>query len=96
MCRRTLQCLIVLTLLATILVGSRLAAAWHASRTDESAAESTFSLKVNVDLVVLNLAVIDEYETVFESFGWKAGLVLPRAIGEALSPTCHLPVIAVR
>ncbi len=31
----------------------------------------------------VKLAVIDEYETVFESLGWKAGLILPRAIGEA-------------
>jgi hypothetical protein len=29
------------------------------------------------------LSVIDEYETVFESFGWKAGLILPRAVSEA-------------
>lgn len=31
----------------------------------------------------VKLAVIDEYETVFEDLGWKAGLILPRAIGEA-------------
>ncbi|MEP6944590.1 MAG: hypothetical protein ABJA02_01645 [Acidobacteriota bacterium] len=31
----------------------------------------------------VKLSVIDEYETVFESLGWKAGLILPRAIGEA-------------
>ena len=31
----------------------------------------------------VKLAVIDEYETHFESFGWKAGLILPRAVGEA-------------
>lgn len=31
----------------------------------------------------VRLAVIDEYETVFESFGWKAGLILPRAVSEA-------------
>ena len=31
----------------------------------------------------VRLAVIDEYETVFESMGWKAGLILPRAISEA-------------
>ncbi|HQX54648.1 MAG TPA: hypothetical protein PLP07_01880 [Pyrinomonadaceae bacterium] len=29
------------------------------------------------------LGVIDEYETLFESMGWKAGLILPRAVGEA-------------
>ncbi len=31
----------------------------------------------------VKLSVIDEYETVFENLGWKAGLILPRAIGEA-------------
>lgn len=31
----------------------------------------------------VKLSVIDEYETVFESLGWKAGLILPRALGEA-------------
>ncbi|HEX3102597.1 MAG TPA: hypothetical protein VHQ01_12425, partial [Pyrinomonadaceae bacterium] len=31
----------------------------------------------------VKLAVIDEYETHFESMGWKAGLILPRAVGEA-------------
>jgi hypothetical protein len=31
----------------------------------------------------VKLAVIDEYETVFESMDWKAGLILPRAISEA-------------
>src|SRR5688572_4938064 len=31
----------------------------------------------------VKLAVIDEYETHFESLGWKAGLILPRAVGEA-------------
>lgn len=31
----------------------------------------------------VKLAVIDEYETVFEDLGWKAGLILPRALGEA-------------
>ncbi len=31
----------------------------------------------------VKLAVIDEYETVFESRGWRAGLILPRALGEA-------------
>jgi hypothetical protein len=30
----------------------------------------------------VKLAVIDEYETVFESLGWKAGLILPRAVSE--------------
>jgi hypothetical protein len=31
----------------------------------------------------VKLAVIDEYETHFESMGWKAGLILPRSVGEA-------------
>ena len=31
----------------------------------------------------VKLSVIDEYETIFESFGWKAGLILPRAVSEA-------------
>lgn len=31
----------------------------------------------------IKLSVIDEYETLFESLGWKAGLILPRAVGEA-------------
>lgn len=30
----------------------------------------------------VKLSVIDEYETVFENFGWKAGLVLPRVVSE--------------
>ena len=31
----------------------------------------------------VKLSVIDEYETHFESLGWKAGLILPRPVGEA-------------
>jgi hypothetical protein len=31
----------------------------------------------------VKLSVIDEFETVFESLGWKSGLVLPRAVSEA-------------
>jgi hypothetical protein len=31
----------------------------------------------------IKLAVMDEYETIFESLGWKSGLILPKAIGEA-------------
>ncbi len=31
----------------------------------------------------VKLAVIDEYETHFEGMDWKAGLILPRAVGEA-------------
>jgi Tfp pilus assembly PilM family ATPase len=31
----------------------------------------------------VKLSVIDEYETLFESLGWRAGLILPRAVSEA-------------
>lgn len=31
----------------------------------------------------IKLSVIDEYESRFEGMGWKAGLILPRAVGEA-------------
>lgn len=31
----------------------------------------------------IKLSVIDEYETVFEEMGWKAGLILPRPLCEA-------------
>lgn len=31
----------------------------------------------------VKLSVIDEFETVFENFGWKAGLILPRAVSES-------------
>jgi hypothetical protein len=31
----------------------------------------------------VTLAVVDEYESQFESLGWKVGLILPRAVGEA-------------
>jgi hypothetical protein len=31
----------------------------------------------------VRLPVIDEYESVFEDLGWKTGLILPRAVGEA-------------
>lgn len=31
----------------------------------------------------VKLSVIDEYETIFERFGWKAGLILPRALSES-------------
>lgn len=31
----------------------------------------------------VRLEVIDEYETVFERFGWKTGLILPRPVSEA-------------
>jgi hypothetical protein len=30
----------------------------------------------------VKLAVIDEYETIFEGMGWRAGLILPRAVSE--------------
>jgi hypothetical protein len=31
----------------------------------------------------VKLSVIDEYETLFETQGWQAGLILPRAVSEA-------------
>ncbi len=31
----------------------------------------------------VKLSVIDEYETVFETLGWHAGLIMPRAVSEA-------------
>lgn len=31
----------------------------------------------------VKLSVIDEYETVFETLGWRAGLIMPRAVSEA-------------
>ncbi len=31
----------------------------------------------------VKLSVIDEYETIFESLGWKTGLIMPRAVSEA-------------
>ncbi|MEQ1765246.1 MAG: hypothetical protein ABL984_19110 [Pyrinomonadaceae bacterium] len=31
----------------------------------------------------IKLSVIDEYESIFEQFGWKAGLILPRAVAES-------------
>lgn len=30
----------------------------------------------------IKLSIIDEYENVFERFGWNVGLILPRAVGE--------------
>ena len=31
----------------------------------------------------VKLGVVDEYETIFESLGWHAGLIMPRAVSEA-------------
>ncbi len=31
----------------------------------------------------VKLSVIDEFETIFESLGWKSGLILPRAVSES-------------
>lgn len=41
------------------------------------------SKRVRYFATAVKLAVIDEYETHFESMGWKAGLIVPRAMGEA-------------
>ena len=30
----------------------------------------------------VKLSVVDEFETIFESLGWRAGLILPRAVSE--------------
>lgn len=30
----------------------------------------------------IKLTILDEYETIFEDFGWQAGLILPRAVAE--------------
>ncbi|MBA2646783.1 MAG: hypothetical protein H0U81_08295 [Pyrinomonadaceae bacterium] len=34
-------------------------------------------------VAAVRLAVLNEYESVFESLGWRAGLILPRHMGEA-------------
>lgn len=39
--------------------------------------------KIRYFMSAVTLAVIDEYESHFESLGWKAGLILPRSLGEA-------------
>ena len=39
--------------------------------------------RVRYFATAVKLSVIDEYETHFESLGWKAGLILPRPVGEA-------------
>ncbi|MDQ3801219.1 MAG: hypothetical protein M3384_17500 [Acidobacteriota bacterium] len=31
----------------------------------------------------VKLSILDEYETIFEMMGWKAGLIMPRAVSEA-------------
>lgn len=38
--------------------------------------------KLRYFATAVKLAVIDEYETIFEELGWKAGLILPRAVSE--------------
>lgn len=39
--------------------------------------------KVRYFATAVKLSVIDEYETLFETQGWKAGLILPRAVSES-------------
>ncbi|MBK7394543.1 MAG: hypothetical protein IPI64_14820 [Chloracidobacterium sp.] len=39
--------------------------------------------RVRYFATAVKLAVIDEFETHFEALGWKAGLIVPRAMGEA-------------
>lgn len=41
------------------------------------------SKRVRYFATAVKLAVIDEYETHFESMGWQAGMIVPRAVGEA-------------
>jgi hypothetical protein len=38
--------------------------------------------KLRYFATAVKLSVIDEYETIFEQFGWKAGLILPRVVAE--------------
>lgn len=40
-------------------------------------------VKARFFTTAVRLAVIGEYETIFESIGWKMGLVLPRAVSES-------------
>ena len=39
--------------------------------------------KLRFFATAVKLSVIDEYETIFEQFGWKAGLILPRVVAES-------------
>lgn len=39
--------------------------------------------KLRYFATAVKLSVIDEYETIFEQFGWKAGLILPRVVAES-------------
>jgi len=39
--------------------------------------------KMRYFATAVKLSVINEYETLFESLGWRAGLILPRAVSEA-------------
>lgn len=45
--------------------------------------KSDASGKARYFATAVKLSVIDEYETLFENFGWHAGLILPRAVSEA-------------
>ena len=58
--RPILEFFFLVTVVASLVGGSRTAASRQASEPQETSAESDFSLKVNVDLVVLNLAVVDQ------------------------------------
>jgi hypothetical protein len=48
----------------------------HKIRADTSGKSRYFATAVK-------LSVIDEYETMFETLGWHAGLIMPRAVSEA-------------
>lgn len=39
--------------------------------------------KLRYFATAVKLSVIDEYETIFEQFDWKAGLILPRVVAES-------------
>lgn len=39
--------------------------------------------KVRYFATAVKLSVLDEYETLFESQGWRAGLIMPRVVGES-------------
>ncbi len=39
--------------------------------------------KVRYFATAVTLSVVDEFESMFEAYGWQAGLILPRAVSEA-------------
>ena len=57
---RVLPVLFAWVVVSTLAISGNLNAVWQDSKPQENSGDATFSLKVNVDLVVLNLAVSDE------------------------------------